>query len=399
MIGGSEMISYEGLENKLAEKGLTRSDLTKKLGISSRTVAKISKGEKLSRIVLEKIADFLGCEPTELYHEERIITTYSDYGHDDRNTMKKIVIFGGGTGISNILSGLKLFPVDVTAIIAVSDDGSSTGVLKEELDIPAVGDLGKVLLSMANVDEDFIRLLGYRFKKSGSLHNHPVRNILLAALIDLKGDLTEASKYMSGLLRVKGTVLPLTEEKVELIGYGEKQVYVGEVAVGQHVKDIDYIAYDHPFRVNAEVIRKIMDADLIIFSPGSLYTSIIPHLIASDIREALSETEAPLMYISNLVTQPGETDGYTVSDHIKVLNRYLTNRKIDAVLANSGGVDPEIAKIYRNKENKFRVELDKDEVERCGARLITDDMVRIDRGYIVHDELKTAYLVFSSLMK
>ena len=117
------MISYEGLENKLAEKGLTRSDLTKKLGISSRTVAKISKGEKLSRIVLVKISDFLGCEPTELYHEERIITTYSDYGHDDRNTMKKIVIFGGGTGISNILSGLKLFPVDVTAIIAVSDDG------------------------------------------------------------------------------------------------------------------------------------------------------------------------------------------------------------------------------------------------------------------------------------
>ena len=96
--------------------------------------------------------------------------------------MKKVLIFGGGTGLSRVLSGLKLFPVEVTSVIAVSDDGSSTGVLKEELDIPAVGDLGKVLLSMANVDEDFVRLLRYRFSKDGSLHNHPVRNIMLAAL-------------------------------------------------------------------------------------------------------------------------------------------------------------------------------------------------------------------------
>ena len=126
--------------------------------------------------------------------------------------MKKIVIFGGGTGLSCILNGLKLFPVDVTAVIAVSDDGSSTGVLRQELDIPAVGDLGKVLLAMANVDDDFVKLLRYRFEKEGSLNNHPVRNVLLAALIDLKGSLTEASKYMSQLLQVKGTVLQITEE-------------------------------------------------------------------------------------------------------------------------------------------------------------------------------------------
>ena len=127
--------------------------------------------------------------------------------------MKKVVIFGGGTGLSCILSGLKLFPIDVTTVIAVSDNGSSTGKLKEELNIPAVGDVGKVLLSMANVDEDFIDLLSYRFEK-GSLNNHPVRNIVLAALIDLKGNLTEATKYMCKLLDIKGTVLPLTGEKI-----------------------------------------------------------------------------------------------------------------------------------------------------------------------------------------
>ena len=123
--------------------------------------------------------------------------------------MKKVVIFGGGTGLSCILSGLKLFPIDVTTVIAVSDNGSSTGKLKEELNIPAVGDVGKVLLSMANVDEDFIDLLSYRFQK-GSLNTHPVRNIVLAALIDLKGNLTEATKYMCKLLDIKGTALPLT---------------------------------------------------------------------------------------------------------------------------------------------------------------------------------------------
>lgn len=145
--------------------------------------------------------------------------------------MKQVVIFGGGTGLSCILAGLKNFPLEVTAVITVTDDGSSTGVLKEELDIPAVGDVGKVLLAMANVDEDFAQLLHYRFERSGSLHNHPVRNILLAALIDLKGDLTSAVKYMSKLLNVRGTVLPLTEEKVELIGHSMHAEYMGESEV------------------------------------------------------------------------------------------------------------------------------------------------------------------------
>lgn len=193
--------------------------------------------------------------------------------------MKKILIFGGGTGLSCVLSGLKLFPVEVTSVIAVSDDGSSTGVLKEELDIPAVGDLGKVLLSMANVDEDFLSLLRYRFKKDGTLYNHPVRNILLAALIDLKGDLTEASKYMCKLLNIKGEVLPLTGEKVELVGHGEKDTYLGECEVSQNICNIRDLTYDHPFKVSQEVIDKMNEADLIILSPGSLYTSIIPHLI------------------------------------------------------------------------------------------------------------------------
>ena len=138
--------------------------------------------------------------------------------------MNNVVVFGGGTGLSCLLSGLKLFPVNVTTVITVSDNGSSTGVLKKELDIPAVGDIGKVLISMSNVDEDFTRLLRYRFSKDGSLKNHPVRNIMLAALIDLKGNLTEATRYMCKLLNIKGTVLPLTEEVVDLVGEGDRNL-------------------------------------------------------------------------------------------------------------------------------------------------------------------------------
>ena len=393
------MFTYEGLERKLLEKGLNKSDLTKELGISSRTIAKIAKGEKLSRLILEKIAIFLECDADELISEKRETTSFANYRNEgEKGSMKKVVIFGGGTGISNILSGLKLFPVDVTAVIAVSDDGSSTGVLKEELDIPAVGDLGKVLLAMANVDEDFIRLLKYRFEKSGSLYNHPVRNVLLAALIDLKGNLSEASKYMSGLLRVKGTVLPLTEEKVELIGHGRNRLFVGEVAVGQNIRNIEYLTYDHPIKVNPEIVEKVLDSDMIILSPGSLYTSIIPHLLAPAVLEALSKARAPIMYVSNIVSQPGETDGYSVSDHIKVLNKYLGHRRVDLVLANSGTVSSEISERYRTKENKYKVEIDLKETEAQGAKVIMEDLIRVENGSLVHDELKTAYQIFSTLM-
>ncbi len=312
--------------------------------------------------------------------------------------MKKVVVFGGGTGLSCLLSGLKLFPLDVTTVIAVSDNGSSTGVLKEELDIPAVGDVGKVLLSMANVDDDFVRLLRYRFKKKGSLYNHPVRNILLAALIDLKGNLTEATRYMAGLLAVKGTVLPLTEEKVELVGRGPEGDYYGEEEVSRHAGSIRRLSYDHDIHICREITEKIREADLIIFSPGSLYTSILPHLLSQEVREALKKAKAPLMYICNLVTQPGETDDYTVSDHLKVLNQYLQDRTIDLCIANNGGISREVRDIYKT-ENKKIVDIDQEEIGRLGCTLLAGDVFCMEEGTIRHNALKTGYLVFSYLME
>lgn len=313
--------------------------------------------------------------------------------------MKKVVVFGGGTGLSCLLSGLKLFPIDVTTIITVSDNGSSTGVLKEELDIPAVGDVGKVLLAMANGDDDLIKLLRYRFNKSGSLYNHPVRNIILAALIDLKGNLTEATKYMCQLLNIKGTVLPLTEEKVELVGKSNGREYFGEEEVSMNIRHIRKLTYDHDIQVSDEIKQKIMDADLIIFSSGSLYTSILPHLLSEEVTTAIEKTRAPLMYISNLVTQPGETDDYKVSDHVKVLNQYLKNRKIDIVVANSAPIDKKIISKYLTTENKKIVSLDLNELEKQDIRVIEGDIFSIENEVIRHDALKTAFLIFSYLME
>ena len=315
--------------------------------------------------------------------------------------MKKVVVFGGGTGLSTLLSGLKLFPLDVTTVIAVSDNGSSTGVLKKELDIPAVGDVGKVLISMANVDEDFTRLLRYRFSKDGSLHNHPVRNILLAALIDLKGSLTEATRYMCTLLNVKGTVLPLTEEKVELVGQGRKpgRDFYGQTEVSRNIRNIKRLSYDHDVHVSQEVVSRILDCDLIILSPGSLYTSILPHLIAEEVVEAIGKARAPILYVCNLVTQPGETDGYQVSDHLREINRYLQGRKVDLVLANNARIDQQVKDVYLSTEDKTVVELDREKVEAMKARIIEDEIFCLDEsGSIRHDPLKTAFLIFSYLM-
>ena len=313
--------------------------------------------------------------------------------------MKKIIVFGGGTGLSCLLSGLKLFPIDVSTVITVSDNGSSTGVLKRELDIPAVGDVGKVLLSMANVDEDFINLLSYRFDRDGSLHNHPVRNIMLAALIDLKGNLTEATRYMCKLLNIKGEVLPLTEDRVELVGEGKHRDFLGEVAVSKNIKNIVKLSYDRDVHVSQEVVSKIEEADLIVFSSGSLYTSILPHLIANDVVHAIEQSKAPILYVSNLVTQPGETDHYKVSDHLKVLNQYLGKRKVDIVVANNRPIDEVVKENYLRTEDKTVVGLDRPEIEKLSAQIIEDDILSLDNGRIRHDALKTAFLIFAYLMK
>lgn len=314
--------------------------------------------------------------------------------------MKKIIIFGGGSGLSQLLKGLKLFPIDITAVVSVSDNGGSTFKLRKDFKIPAVGDISKVLMAMSNADKDVINLMNYRFKQSKSLGNHSIKNLLLTALLEQKGDFASAIPVFSQLLDIKGQVLPITEDNVELVGITEenKKIY-GETNITKSKKRIKRVMYDKNVRVNPAVLDAIGDADLIIFSSGSLLTSIIPNIIIDDVVKAIKKSKAPKLYICNLVTQPGETDDFKVSDHIKVLNEYLGNNTINMVLANNVEIPHDLVFKYATEEQKDPVLLDEASLKKIKVKVIKDKIYTIEDGYLRHDALKTAYMVFSILME
>lgn len=313
--------------------------------------------------------------------------------------MKKVVIFGGGSGLSQLLKGLKLFPIEITAVVTVADNGASSGRLRKELKIPAVGDVSKVMLSMSNVSDDLIDLMNYRFVKSKTLGNHSVKNLLLTALLDMKGSFDKAIPVLADILDLKGTVLPLTEDSINLVGITTdgKKIY-GEEQITKCASKIDYVEYDKKFTVNPKVFSAVKSADLIIFSSGSLLTSIIPHLIDKELVNAINKARAPKMYVCNLFTQPGETDDFSVYDHVAYLEKYLGKDSLDVVIANNTIMSSKLASKYASVELKDPVIFDLSEFEGSNIHLIADKLFTIEDGYYRHDSLKTAYLIFSYLM-
>ena len=313
--------------------------------------------------------------------------------------MKKVVIFGGGSGLSQILKGLKLFPVEVTAVVSVSDNGRSTGRLRKDYNIPAVGDISKVLLSMSNCDNDLKDLMNYRFTKSKSLGNHSIKNLLLTALLDLKGDFASSIPVLEKILDVQGKVIPISEDNVDLVGITtNNKRLVGEEQITKSKEKIKKIEYSNEIEINPQVLNAVKKADLIIFSSGSLFTSIIPHLISKKLNNAINRSKAKTMYICNLFTQPGETDGFKVSDHIKMLESYLGKNTIDLVLANDAKMNSKLVKKYETEEQKDQVVLDKDVLDKMKVLVISDKLYKIESNVYRHDSLKTAYLIFSYLM-
>ena len=309
--------------------------------------------------------------------------------------MKKIVIFGGGSGLSQLLKGLKLFPIDVTAVVSVSDNGRSTGLLRKDFNIPAVGDITKVMLAMSDANKDVIDLLNYRFSSSSSIESHSIKNLMLTALLDLKGNFKEALPVLSKMLSVKGRVLPLTEASVDLVGITKSgKEIVGEEEITFSEERVIDVKYSAKFKVNKDVLNAIKEADLILFSSGSLLTSIYPHVIVPEIVNEINKSSAKTMYVCNLVTQPGETNGFKVSDHVKMLQKHLGENGIDIVLANSGVISKTIAKKYSTQEQKDPVPLDEAKLEKMNIEVIKDNLISIEDDIIRHDFLKTAYLIF-----
>jgi len=313
---------------------------------------------------------------------------------------RKVVVLGGGTGSSTLLRGLKEFPLDITAIVSVCDDGRSTGVLREEFSIPAVGDIRRVLVALSETEPLVMELFNYRFKTTSDLDGHTVGNLLLTASSEITGNLSDGIEALSKVFNLKGKVVPLTEDNVVLMGEMED----GSIIEGEHritetsgaIKRVFYKENPVPTR---EAIKAIEDADLILLSMGSVFTSIIPNLICDEIVDAMERSQGKIMYVCNMVTQPGETEDFKVSDHIKLLNQYLGKRKIDVVIANEGKINEEMAKRYESLEQKDAVILDKRETEALVGRLICDDYVTVKNNLLRHDVLKLGMHIFGYLLE
>lgn len=312
--------------------------------------------------------------------------------------MKKIVVLGGGTGMSTLLRGLKLFPLDIKTVVSVSDDGSSTGILRDEFHTIAVGDIRKVIIALSETEPLFEELLNYRFETDGYLNGHAVGNLLLTALANIRGNLSDGIEVIEKILKLKGKVYPLTEDSVTLVAEMESgNVVEGEHHITDSHQKIKKVYYKENPVVNQNVIKAINEADLIILSMGSLYTSIIPNLLIKDVVDAIDNSKADIMYISNMMTQPGETDNFTVSDHVKVLNNYLGKRKINVVLANTGIIPKNFLVKYETLEQKDQVKLDKDKLK--NVKVISDNYVTIKDNVIRHKVDKLSLDIYGYLIR
>lgn len=312
----------------------------------------------------------------------------------------KVVVLGGGTGMSHLIKGLKLFPFDITTVVSVCDDGKSTGRLRNEFHIPAVGDIRRILVALSETEPLVEELLNYRFNTTSDLNGHTVGNLLLTASTNITGNMSDGIEALGKVLNLKGKVLPLTEDNVVLMA----EMTDGSIIEGEHVitecnKKIKKVFYKDEAKTTDNVLNSIREADLIVLSMGSLYTSIIPNLISKDIIDEIDNSRAKIVYTCNLMTQPGETDDFKVSDHLKVLNSYLGKRKVDVVIANRSVINRDIALKYANLEQKDPVILDTKEIRKMGTKILSDDFAILENNVLRHDTLKLGYNIFSIILK
>ena len=308
---------------------------------------------------------------------------------------KKVVVLGGGTGMSNLLSGLKKYPLDITAIVSVCDDGSSTGILREEFNIPAVGDIRRVLVALSETEPLVMKLFNHRFKTKSDLDGHTVGNLLLTAASEISGNLSDGIEALSKVLNLKGKVVPLTEDNVILMAdTTDGKTIEGEHKITQSKNKIKRVYYKEKAIPTKEALKSIEEADLIVLSMGSLFTSIIPNLLIEEVKTTIEKSKSKIMYVCNIMTQPGETDDFTVTDHIKKLNEYLGKRNVDVVIANTGLIDKKMLDFYETQEQKDPVLYDEKELKKLNVESITDDFIYITENNLLrHDNIKVGFYI------
>jgi uncharacterized cofD-like protein len=302
----------------------------------------------------------------------------------------KIVVFGGGSGIFPVLQALKTLDVEVTAVVTVADSGGSTGKLREEMLILAPGDIRRCMIALSD-QPLFDKLMRYRFTGSGSLDGHSLGNLMIAAMTMTEGDFTEAVFRMSKMLATKGTVIPFTIDSVSICAkYEDGTIVQGEAEIPKAGKPIKKVFFNPPYaKPYVRVLEAVDEADVIIVGPGSLYTSIMPCLLLAPIVDTISNSKARKIYISNLMTEPGETTNYSVEDHLDAIKNHTGCDLFDTILVNNGFIDEETLEKYKSK-NSLKVTYTQ---ERIKAKVVEEDLVEIEDNFVRHSKTKLSRIL------
>ena len=309
------------------------------------------------------------------------------------NKGPKIVVVGGGTGLSTLLRGLKEYSNNITAIVTVADDGGSSGRLRREIGVLPPGDIRNCLAALADEEELLTELFQYRFKAGSGLIGHSFGNLFLTAMSEITGDLEQAVAASSKVLAISGKVLPSTLSDVKLWAEMEDgRLIEGESKIpkaGGKIRQIGCIPANPPALPAA--VAAIQEAEYIIIGPGSLYTSIIPNLLVPDIYDAIARSDVPRIYVCNIMTQPGETEGYTVSDHIREIDRIGKRKLFDAVLVHRKPPSPKSLERYA-LDNSFPVIIDREAIANLHRRIVIANVMEEDEvmGYVRHDSNQLA---------
>lgn len=318
----------------------------------------------------------------------------------------KVVVIGGGTGLSILLRGLKKFTSNITAIVTVADDGGGSGILREDLGMLPPGDIRACLLALANTEPTMEKLLQYRFNE-GILKGQNFGNIFIAAMNAIYGSFEVAIRETSNVLAVTGKVLPMTLENVRLCAVlengdilnGESHIPVDAIKAGSR---IDYIYMDPKMSYPLdESVEAINEADIIVLGPGSLYTSVIPNLLVNHIVDTIYNAKAPKVYIANVMTQPGETEGYDLLDHVNAILKHSTLDFLDYVIANTEDVPiDQLEKYIMDGSKPVLIGVNDEEILRSkGIKLIGDNLIEIRKHYISHDNILLSKLLMDIAKK
>jgi len=317
----------------------------------------------------------------------------------------KFVVIGGGTGLSVLLRGMKLVTSNITAVVTVADDGGGSGILREDLGMLPPGDIRSCLLALAEMEPTMEALLQYRFTE-GALKGQSFGNLFIASMNGISDSFEEAVKKMGEVLAVKGQVYPVTLANITLFA----QLMNGKVIKGEsnipaksieENSPIDFV-FTRPRKPSPlpEVITAIESADAIILGPGSLFTSIIPNLLVSQITDKINQSKGMVIYLPNLMTQPGETDHYAVHHHVDALIRNTGLEKLDLVLANSRVVSEGVVKKYEEEGAEMVLPGDEDRKYFLDKKInfLEVNVVEVKRNYVRHDALKVSQLIHNQIL-